>query len=258
MSNNIQKDAKLPWSMYGFVLQWRKSLKDGLDAPELLAKIPELDPLSFSDKTGFWHAFNYRGKMPLNRNDSDRLSEYFEYVELSKSSDGGNNLIPVRDPRPFNHTFLLRYNSQSGMAAIVSGGRDISETLIDEILNHHLSPNLLPIQVRIKELAEHFVKHSDGRFKLSYVSADFIDDGIDLEKITLYGKDIANSVFVGEHIHRLSSNQIGMRLSSEFKENAQFGTDGYIRFYPRGGVGLERFETCLSYVAARKVFVLPD
>lgn len=249
----------VPHTFDGYLLQW---MAPGVERPpnslreqiqEELLSIPgvSLADISLRDT---WSLFSYESEVPLFVKDVASRGTHHYY-------------------------FAVRVNSQTGNVIIGTSSKDASEGLIDTVFHAHLIPNFKRIQIRVANLANYLAEINSfdpeldsnselarlsedqikevRRYKLTYVSAEILDDGDDARSGLFFGEDLGNSKFFQKNRTALSARQIGVRERRTLKESARLGSDGYLRFYYRAGHGLQQLEQCLFFVNDLSLYVHP-
>lgn len=148
----------------------------------------------------------------------------------------------------FEYPIVFRATRQ-GTVIILSSGSKIANHFATEHINSQPFPELVPMRVKVNELAHHLIFEDRNAYSVSSLSVNVDAAGENLERADYYGSDLAAASLIYDNLKYQTAFLIGVksRIGSG-TELIRVGSRGFIQISLSGGSDIVEIEGILSYL----------
>ena len=146
----------------------------------------------------------------------------------------------------FEYPILFRATNQATVI-IGSSGSKIVTHFANVHVNSQPFPELVPMRIKVKELADHLIFEDRDKYSVSSLSVNVDAAGVNLERADFYGEDLAAAKLIYENLKHQTPFLIGLkRKQAGGSELIRVGSRGYIQLSFSGKPPILEIEEILS------------
>ncbi len=221
----------------GYIYRWglrTTSRGDIIQAwDKLVRQIPGVTILtrypSAKGNSGEWLVGVYESKLPVS-------DTHIEHPD-QKNKNG-----------LYEYPVLFRATRQ-GTVVIGSSGTKIVNHFSEKYINSQSFPELVPMRIRVKELANHLILEDRDKFAVSSLSVNVDAAGENLVRADYHGADLAAAALIYENLKYQTAFLIGLKSrGGPNTEIIRVGSRGYIQLSISDNPAIEKIESILSFL----------